>query len=774
MTSLTIPALEPEWDTLRCALAYAQAGWYIIPVAEDTKAPTVLGKRWPSKSSRDPEEIISWFAGTNHALGLHVGRSGAIVIDVDNYDAEDFPIDAKMALDIAPFQSTRDNDPRRGHYVFAVPPGRRLGNSRGGLGKGFGEMRGTNGIIVVQPSRHVKDHGRYEWIRTGEVPVLPDEIGALLPEGEESGDAASDAEVQAFLTKHSAEEKPTLLKAVMEKFVTEMNGGGGRHEALVKHAAWAMREAASGFFKAQDAYDALWTDFDAAMRSERDRFPRSEFRGVMAWAIAQASRVDPEKRKKEVHARLNEAEPLPAVAQTAPVGVGAPEAVKDDWVHPRPNGPRDYFTDKEAGLDVALLADDVIDMGLLAWGRDSAFWSYADGVWSPDGDAVQSRCVRLLGGRFRDAHARNVSIVVRHSIGRIDCDPTEAYINFTNGMLEWRTGVLHPHAPHYGSTVQLPLEWNSNADCPEFDKFLDGILSPDYARLAWEMVGYLMMSGNPLQVAFLLLGTGQNGKGTLMRVVQDLLGNKNTSTLSLDALSNRFAPIGLFGKIANLAGDIDATYQESTAMFKMLTGEDEFRGEQKFVQAPFYFRNWAVPVFSANRIPGSADTSHGYLRRWKVIEFDRTISNAERIPGLSNRLSAELPGIAAKAVQHLRELMERNSNKGEFHTSMDIEHGEQRFAESIDQVRQWVNECCMPAPDTKAPWTDFYSSYRFWAEQNHVGTLKASEVKERLAGMGYPTKRIKGTPYTRGLLVLRSKTVGEEPSAVEDVKDMFT
>jgi putative DNA primase/helicase len=171
-------------------------------------------------------------------------------------------------------------------------------------------------------------------------------------------------------------------------------------------------------------------------------------------------------------------------------------------------------------------------------------------------------------------------------------------------------------------------------------------MSPDYVRLAWEMLGYLLYSGNPLQKAFMFHGTGANGKTTLVRVISHMLGAGNTSTQSLDALStNRFAPSLLFGKIANLAGDIDATFQESTAMFKMLTGEDRISGEHKYGDG-FSFNCWAVPVFSANKIPGSADVSVGYLRRWVSLEFDKSFEGAP-ILNLSDHLAREADGIAA-------------------------------------------------------------------------------------------------------------------------------
>lgn len=763
MSGLYVPEVTPEDDTLGAALKYARAGWYVGYTHPGSKMPG-MGNKWQHKTSRDTEEIVAWFSGTNYGIFLHAGRSGAVVVDVDYRDK--FPQHLLPLLGDAPHQTTRIEDSGRGHYLFGMPPGRLLGNAVGNLGQGWGEIRGLNGYIVVAPSEHPEENGLYQWQKTGDVPVMPDAIHTLLPDGQRSDDIADDATITAFLAQHVDAAKPTLLKAVLNQFSTNCAAGHSRHEELLRAAVWGMREAAAGLYTAQSVWDGLWIDFESMMRDTPNRYPRPEFRRVMAWAISQAMGTDVVARRVEVQSRLEAAEVLPAVAASVTaVGVHAPDQAVATWVRPRDS--RDYIDPKD-GLDAALLADDVLDMGPLAWGRDKAFWSYSDGVWRRDPEAVERRSVILLGGRFRGAHATNAATIVRHRIGDITCEPVTEYINFTNGMLDRRTLELLPHAPHYGSTVQLPVAWEPDATAPVFDKFLRSVLSEDYAELAWEMVGYLMMNGNPLQVAFLMLGGGQNGKGTLLRVIQNLLGRDNTSAQSLDSLSNnRFAPANLFGMVANLAGDIDATYLEKTAAFKKLTGEDEFDGEHKY-GASFNFTSWAVPVFSANKAPGSADTTLGYLRRWKILEFDRTITDEERIPGLSSALSDELPGIAATAVGYLQRVMGRNDGKGALKSDGDIQHGADRFAEEIDQIRQFADQCLMPAPDQRTDQKAIFAAYRFWANNNGIGVLKSPEVSTRLGAIGFPLKKVRGNRSHVGCIIVEGPDLGQVTVPVED------
>jgi hypothetical protein len=159
--NLHVPEIDPDTDMLTAALAYADAGWYVLPVKRGTKDPgSVVLKGWQRQSSRDPKQITAWFAGTDHDIALHCGRSGAVVFDVDDPDKVP-PVLAKY-LNLAPYQSTRPDTPGRGHYVFLQPPGRTIGNRTGRLGDGWGEVRGLNGVIIAAPSFHA-DGGEYRW-----------------------------------------------------------------------------------------------------------------------------------------------------------------------------------------------------------------------------------------------------------------------------------------------------------------------------------------------------------------------------------------------------------------------------------------------------------------------------------------------------------------------------------------------------------------------------------------------------------------------------------
>ena len=250
----------------------------------------------------------------------------------------------------------------------------------------------------------------------------------------------------------------------------------------------------------------------------------------------------------------------------------------------------------------------------------------------------------------------------------------------------------------------------------------------------------------------MLTGGGRNGKGTFLRVMVALLGRRNVTAVSLhDLVNTRFSAASLVGKLANIAGDIDGRYLENTATFKAITGGDTVNTEHKG-RDRFDFTPWAVPVFSANKIPQSADTTVGYLSRWLVINFPQNYEGREDRQ-LDTRLQtpAELAGIAAKGIAALPRLLAR----GNFEVTASGEAAMAEFVRRVDQVRTWLHECAELHPDL--PWvarTDLYERYKHWALRDNHKPVKAAEFYDRLEAAGVQEAKVRGVRGFKGIRVL--------------------
>ncbi|WP_374928602.1 bifunctional DNA primase/polymerase [Kytococcus sedentarius] len=314
--TITVPQIAPDADALTAALAYARGGLFVGPVARGTKNPgSVLRGEWPRQTSTDPQMIAAWFAGADHGVFLHAGRSGLVVFDVDTPDNLHPDLARAFRECEPPYQTTREGDTVRGHYLFAVPEGRTFGNGTGTLTGGWGDVRGANGVVVVAPSvhQHAADGGLYRWQRTGPVPVLPDYLAAHLTDGTPSAGVATPARVKAFMDAHTTAERPGLTTAYLNRFTEKVAAGESRHQTATSCTAWAMEEAAAGYVSAQAAAEALAEAFTAAVTQPGHghqgaaRAPHeaaNEFAGILAWSVAQAEASDPQVTRARVSERL--------------------------------------------------------------------------------------------------------------------------------------------------------------------------------------------------------------------------------------------------------------------------------------------------------------------------------------------------------------------------------------------------------------------------------------------------------------------------------------
>ncbi len=225
------------------------------------------------------------------------------------------------------------------------------------------------------------------------------------------------------------------------------------------------------------------------------------------------------------------------------------------------------------------------------------------------------------------------------------------------------------------------------------EAFLGDVL-PDEptVQLVLEIIGYALLADLSLHTAVLLLGPGRNGKLVLLSIIRALLGAANVASVPLQLFSeSRFAAAALYGKLANVCGDLDARAIERTDVFKMMTGGDAIYAERKYGQ-PFSFTSFALPIFSANEAPYSRDQSEASFERWIVVPMQSVIAPEKRDPYLVAKLTtqAELEGLLVAAVDALRRLIER----GRFELPKAVRDAGGDYRRQLDSVAGWLDDRC--------------------------------------------------------------------------------
>jgi putative DNA primase/helicase len=406
--------------------------------------------------------------------------------------------------------------------------------------------------------------------------------------------------------------------------------------------------------------------------------------------------------------------------------------------------PDDAFIVKKEGVQVVSAARAIDGQIPYGWNpTEGRFYVYADGRWRPGDNVIRQAIAALFGERHQPAMQGNVKLMLEclPGVRQISVEPVAEvrWINVENGLVDWHTGELHPHRMDECGVTQIPVEWHDDAACPAFETFLGQVLPPDFLEpsvqcptgFIWEVIGYALYSGNPLQVAFMLIGGGGNGKGRFLHALETLVGQRNVSSVGLhELIGNRFRAATLYGKLLNVAGDLDPKWLEDTAIFKKITGGDSVQAEHKFGH-PFDFSPWATPFYSVNKPFGSADTSEGYWRRWVVLPFPFNHRESTRTAAEIDReitTAGELSGILRRAVGGLRVLLGR----GAFVAPPSAVEAKETFRVHGDRVRGWLEECAVLAPGVFTARKVLYESFTIWTEDDHGQAPRSAEFYARL------------------------------------------
>ncbi len=334
-------------------------------------------------------------------------------------------------------------------------------------------------------------------------------------------------------------------------------------------------------------------------------------------------------------------------------------------------------------------------------------YHYEEGVYRADGEEMVRKLVKSWLSRWNKTKLWST---YRHSqvieYIRVDAPllwerPPLDIVNLKNGLLNVITKELSPHSPDYLSTIQLPVSYDPAATPRYWDGFCQAVLPQDAyeAGVLWQVVAWLITSDTSFQKALLLLGDGGNGKSRLLAGLKAILGRRNVTALSLQKLeSDRFAPVRLKGKLANICPDLPSKHLEQNAVFKQLTGDDgDMTGEHKFSDS-FEFGPFARLVFSANQPPLSSDSSDGFFRRWWILPFPRTFTGSVQVDSseIDAKLSdpAELSGVLNKALEFLPQIREFGLTETQ---SMKLAHAD--FRQATDPLAVWLDRATIMSPD---------------------------------------------------------------------------
>jgi putative DNA primase/helicase len=200
---------------------------------------------------------------------------------------------------------------------------------------------------------------------------------------------------------------------------------------------------------------------------------------------------------------------------------------------------------------------------------------YKKGVYTNKGSIAK------LGTLIREVSKKNGHLATRDFVNEviayiqaytyIDREKVDNgnYVNFKNGLFNTDTLELEKHRKDYYSARQIPVNYDPEAKCPNIEKFISEIVTPENIPLIYEWIGYSLISCTKFSKAMMFYGKGSNGKSVLLNLLIIFLGSENVSKESLQKLeTDKFSVSNLYGKLMNICPDIPSTTLHNTNLFK--------------------------------------------------------------------------------------------------------------------------------------------------------------------------------------------------------------
>lgn len=304
--------------------------------------------------------------------------------------------------------------------------------------------------------------------------------------------------------------------------------------------------------------------------------------------------------------------------------------------------------------------------------------------------------------------------------GEIDPDPKNL-ISFENGYIDSTSenpSVISA-SPLLFTLNHLKFTFNPWAARPEkWLAFLDK-LWPDDAQsieVLGEWFGYCLSYQTSLQKMLLLIGPKRGGKGTIARVLAELVGSGNVCAPTLGSLAMNFGLWPLIGKSLAIIGDarLSGRVDSSIIIERLLSisGEDAQTIDRKN-KSPITMKLGTRFMLISNELPRFPDASGAIASRFVVLNLTRSWFGQEQ-QNLYEELVEELPGITLWALEGLRRLRSR----GRFVTPDASAYAVSDLEELSSPISAWIEECCVFGEGRRIIIKELFSSWAAWCEQN--------------------------------------------------------
>jgi putative DNA primase/helicase len=320
-------------------------------------------------------------------------------------------------------------------------------------------------------------------------------------------------------------------------------------------------------------------------------------------------------------------------------------------------------------------------------------------------------------------------------------------INLKNGTLEFPHGQaprLVSFDKKHGLTYQLKYDYNPDAKCPVYTKFLERCIPCEENRkIQLEYIAYILAPQLNYEKVLFVQGLGHNGKSVFIASTTALFGRRNVLGMSLENVTKRpdfraELSKGIVNICSETAPKLDPT------VFKAMASREAIEC-RKLYGRPYKLEGteYATLLLATNTLPKDTEQTPAFFRRFLIVPFEVTITDEERIYRL-NRIAyweerpEELSGIMNEVVAGLMRLMENDG----FTRSESVEAALEEYRVDSDSVSSFMqDEGWIPSVAHRVLLKELYAIYKDYCREAGRYAVGNREFAARLRIIHYTVKK---------------------------------
>jgi len=387
---------------------------------------------------------------------------------------------------------------------------------------------------------------------------------------------------------------------------------------------------------------------------------------------------------------------------------------------------------------------------LLAVRETGELYAYHDGVWNDDGEQVlRERAREMMASDYSTAIFRELRDHVRatNAVSISELGVSDGTVAIENGLLDLQERGLRDLRPDDYALRRLPVEYDPEADCPRWRKFLGQVVGDESgSEQLQEFVGYCLAGGKPsLKKALMIFGPTDAGKTVFLEVVERLFGeDANAAQTPQYLASERWGLHQLAGKPVNIRHDVDAERLQRLGVLKEIIDGNTVTAEQKG-KDPYSFKPETRHLFAADRAPKRPVDDEAFWNRWLTIVFPESVPPEEQVSktDLLDELTAELPGILNWALEGLDRLRQNE----DFTDAPSPDEVRRRWEQFGSPVERFKHTRLVKDPDVVVPKRRVQEEFTMFCLDNGYEDFGDQELTRELTkdpAIGQSQRRIDG------------------------------